>query len=356
MNNDLHSLLLDNLTTAVMLLDSSLRITYLNPSARMLLDSGGHRVLGLDFSLLLHEDPKSVKALREAIDFGRPFTKRQTLLQIPNSLSITVDYSVTPTEVGKQPALLIELQPMDRMLKISREETLVASQQNSRTLIRGLAHEIKNPLGGLRGAAQLLARQLNDEELKDYTTIIIEEADRLRNLVDRLLGPHRMPQAAMTNVHECLERITTLISAETDDGIHFVRDYDPSIPPLYADKEQLIQAALNIIRNAMQALEGRPDPTITLRTRVLRQFTISNIRHRLVCKVEIIDNGPGIPADLAETIFFPMVTGRADGSGLGLSIAQSILSQHQGLIECSSQAGHTEFSIYIPLEPSHEQP
>ncbi|ROR98868.1 two-component system nitrogen regulation sensor histidine kinase GlnL [Sinobacterium caligoides] len=350
-SNNLHSQLLDNLTTSIMLLDASLRIAYLNPSAKMLLDIGGQRLIGLDFSLLVHENHDSKLALIDALDSGTAFTKRHATLKLPTDNTITVDYSVTPIEIDHKKCLLLEMQSMDRLLKIAREETLLASQQNSRTLIRGLAHEIKNPLGGLRGAAQLLSRELIEDELQDYTTIIIEEADRLRNLVDRLLGPHRPPQAGMTNVHEVLERIIALIDAETHGAINFQRDYDPSIPALYADKEQLIQAMLNIIRNAMQVLEEQDGGRIELQTRILRQFTIRNVRHRLVCKVNIIDNGPGIPAELAEQIFFPMVTGRAEGTGLGLSISQSIISQHQGLIECTSKPGRTEFSLYIPLEP-----
>ena len=251
-------------------------------------------------------------------------------------------------------ALVLEIQPLDRMLRISREEGIFSSQQNTRALVRGLAHEIKNPLGGLRGAAQLLARELPDIALKDYTNIIIEEADRLRNLVDQMLGPHKVPEKKPLNVHEVVERVRHLLEAETQGQIHFVRDYDPSIPDLLGDKEQLIQAVLNIVRNAVEAMNGMaqkpPRPTILLRTRSLRQFTIGTQRHRLVAKIDIIDNGPGVPPDLLETIFLPMVSGRSDGTGLGLSISQSIINRHNGLIECHSQPGNTTFSLYIPLE------
>ena len=219
--------------------------------------------------------------------------------------------------------------------------------------MRGLAHEIKNPLGGIRGAAQLLARELPDEGLRDYTNVIIEEADRLRNLVDRMLGSNKLPSLAMTNIHEVLERVASLIEAEAQGSITLVRDYDPSIPDLLIDREQLIQAVLNIVRNALQALSAQSDlrlGRISLRTRTLRQFTIGHTRHRLVVKMEIIDNGPGIPPALQETIFYPMVSGRPDGTGLGLAITQNIISQHQGLIECESHPGHTVFSIFLPLD------
>ena len=354
LSNDLHGQLLENLTTSIMLLDPSLSIIYLNPSAKMLLDIGGQRSLGLNFGWLVEEDGESKQALLSALDSGLSYTKRQAKLRLASHQAITVDYTVKPTEINGKYFLLLELQAIDRLLKISREERFLASQENSRTLIRGLAHEIKNPLGGLRGAAQLLSRELVDEELQDYTTIIIEEADRLRNLVDRLLGPHRPHKSELTNIHEILERVTALIDAETNRSLSFIRDYDPSIPEFYADREQLIQAALNIMRNAMQALSGQTDGVVSLKTRVLRQFTIRNIRHRLVCKISLSDNGPGIATDLIDTIFFPMVTGRADGTGLGLSLSQSIITQHKGLIECNSKPGKTDFSIYIPLEPSNE--
>ena len=219
--------------------------------------------------------------------------------------------------------------------------------------MRGLAHEIKNPLGGIRGAAQLLSRELHEPSLRDYTDVIIEEADRLRNLVDRMLGSNKLPSLSMTNIHEVLERVCSLVDLESQGRITLVRDYDPSIPDVLIDREQMIQAVLNIVRNAMQALASQNDlhlGRITLRTRTLRQFTIGHTRHRLVCKVEIIDNGPGIPPELQDTIFYPMVSGRADGTGLGLAITQNIISQHQGLIECESHPGHTVFALFLPLE------
>jgi two-component system nitrogen regulation sensor histidine kinase GlnL len=246
-------------------------------------------------------------------------------------------------------SLVLEIQPLDRMLRISREEGILSSQQNTRALVRGLAHEIKNPLGGLRGAAQLLARELPDASLKDYTNIIIEEADRLRNLVDQMLGPNKAPDKKQLNLHEVVERVRQLLEAETHGRIRFLRDYDPSIPDLLGDKEQLIQAVLNIVRNAVEALTGMASPpsipTIMLRTRSMRQFTIGTQRHRLV-----VDNGPGVQRNLLETIFLPMVSGRSDGTGLGLSISQSIINRHHGLIECHSEPGSTTFSLYIPLE------
>ncbi len=352
----LNNPLLDNLTTAVVLVDCKLHICYLNSAAEMLLELSGSRALGLNVVQLLTENEKPLEEMTHTLESGNPYTRRQASLSLPSGQCISVDYTVTPVQHRGDDYLLLEFQPLDRMLKISREASILSTQETSRALIRGLAHEIKNPLGGLRGAAQLLAKELPDESLKDYTDIIIAEADRLRKLVDRLLGPHKLPEQKPLNIHEVLERVVKLITAETGGGIDFKRDYDPSIPTLQGDKGKLIQAVLNIVRNAMQAFtQGQQQPPqLLLQTRVLRQFTLGDRRHRLVCRVDIVDNGPGIPPELQQTIFFPMVSGRAQGTGLGLSIAQSIVNQHKGLIECSSQPGNTRFTIYLPLEPIHE--
>ena len=211
---------------------------------------------------------------------------------------------------------------------------------------------MKNPLGGIRGAAQLLARELSSPDQLEYTQIIIREVDRLRALVDQLLGPNKQLEPESLNIHEVLEHVRQLIEAEIDQTISVIRDYDPSLPDLSGDRSQLIQAILNITRNALQACEGQASCKITLRTRVLRQFTIGSNRHKLVCKIDIQDNGPGIPEDMIGLIFLPMVTGRAEGTGLGLSISQSIINRHGGLLECQSEPGNTVFTIYLPLESS----
>jgi two-component system nitrogen regulation sensor histidine kinase GlnL len=349
----LHRLLLDNLTTATLLLNDELRLEYMNPAAEMLLAISGQRSHGQFISELFTESPEALNALHQAVVQAHPFTKREAHLTSLNGQSLVVDYAVTPILSRGTTLLLLEVHPRDRLLRISKEEAQLSKQETTKMLVRGLAHEIKNPLGGIRGAAQLLARELPATELRDYTDVIIEEADRLRNLVDRMLGSNKLPALSPTNIHEVLERVCSLVDLESQGSITLVRDYDPSIPELLVDREQMIQAVLNIVRNAMQALASQPEQRlgrITLRTRSLRQFTIGHTRHRLVCKVEIIDNGPGIPAELQETLFYPMVSGRADGTGLGLAITQTIISQHQGLIECESHPGHTLFSIFLPLE------
>jgi two-component system nitrogen regulation sensor histidine kinase GlnL len=353
MNDALHRLLLDNLTTATLLLDQELCLEYMNPAAEMLLAVSGQRSHGQFISELFTESPEALTSLRQAVEQAHPFNKREAVLIALTGQALTVDYAVTPILNRNRTLLLLEILPRDRLMRITKEEAQLSKQETTKMLVRGLAHEIKNPLGGIRGAAQLLARELPSDALRDYTNVIIEEADRLRNLVDRMLGSNKLPSLAQTNIHEVLERVCSLVEAETQGCINLVRDYDPSLPDLLIDREQMIQAVLNIVRNAMQALaeqNGLHVGRITLRSRSLRQFTIGHVRHRLVAKVDIIDNGPGIPAELKDTLFYPMVSGRPDGTGLGLAIAQNIISQHQGLIECESHSGHTQFSIFLPLE------
>lgn len=348
--------ILDNLTTAVIVVDRSLRIIYLNSAAENMLETSLLRVRGLRLAGLLLETDRSVDTLQTAAETGQTYTRRETSFLLATGGRLTVDYSVTPFGPRSE-QLLLEIQPRDRQLRISREEDLLTQQEATRILVRGMAHEIKNPLGGIRGAAQLLDRELTDNGQKEYTGVIIDEADRLRSLVDRMLGPNRALQMTPINIHEVLERVRTLVEAESRGGLTFRRDYDVSLPEFPGDREQLIQAFLNIARNAMEAafeyrggdLNDEP-PTITFRTRVLRQFTIGQQRHRLVCRADIIDNGPGVPPDLLQNIFYPMISGRASGTGLGLSITQSIIGQHGGLVECESEPGKTDFIIFLPLE------
>lgn len=356
MTDAVHKRLLDSLNTAVLLFDHDLRVRYLNPAAEALLSMSVARILGERLPAFFLADPDARAAMQSAVDTGHPFTKREAELQINPFQLVTVDYTVTPLiEPGRPGQLLMELQQIDRLQRISREEALIASHKATRALVRGVAHEIKNPLGGIRGAAQLLARALPDgSDLREYTTVIIDEADRLRTLADRMLGPRQAPHFRPVSVLESLERVRSLVLAETPGHVDIVRDYDPSIPDIAADPDQLIQVLLNITRNARQAIteSGSPESggRIVLRSRAMRQVTIGSLRHRLVCRIEIEDNGPGIPREMVDRIFFPMVSTRAHGSGLGLSIAQSIVNQHHGLIECDSVPGHTVFSILLPFE------
>jgi len=348
--------ILDGLTTAIITLDSALRVTYLNSATETLFSVSRRHAQGQTLTIAIPHLLEQGMRLRRAIETGTGFIERELKLRRPGDdighELLTVDLTVTPAQFSG-PGLVLELLPLDRHLRISRDEQLLAQHRASRELIRGLAHEIKNPLGGIRGAAQLLEREFPDSEHLEYTRVIIREADRLQNLVNRLLGPNRLPQKEMVNVHEVLEHVRQLIEAEGSGSFNVMRDYDPSIPEIRADREQLIQASLNIARNAMQALSGvmQPgSPQITLRTRMRRQFTIAGVRHRLAVQIDIEDNGSGVAPTMIEKIFYPMVTTRAEGTGLGLPIAQYLINTHGGLIECQSRPGTTVFSIFLPLE------
>ncbi len=349
--------ILDGLTTAIITLDSALRVTYLNSATETLFSVSRRHVQGLALSVAVPHLVEQLPRLKRAIETGTGFIERELKLRRPGDDAghdcLTVDCTATPAQFSG-PSLVLEILPLDRHLRISRDEQLLAQHRASRELIRGLAHEIKNPLGGIRGAAQLLEREFPDSEHLEYTRVIIREADRLQNLVNRLLGPNRLPQKEMVNIHEVLEHVRQLIEAEGRALLSVQRDYDPSIPELRIDREQLIQATLNLARNALQALiaaSPRPDrPLITLRTRMRRQFTIGGVRHRLAVQIDVEDNGGGVAPAMIEKIFYPMVTTRAEGTGLGLPIAQYLINSHGGLIECQSRPGITIFSIYLPLE------
>lgn len=265
----------------------------------------------------------------------------------------TVECRVSPIHIDDA-SLLVEMIDVTRRNQISRENALLIQHGAGRQMIRQLAHEIKNPLGGIRGAAQLLERQLGDAELREYTDVVISETDRLAALVDTLLGPGGPPNKQPANVHELLEYVVRLIEAEDQKQLTVHRDYDPGLPLIDLDRDQMVQAFLNLVRNAVAALDGHG--TLTLRSRAVTNFTIGEIRHRVIASIEIEDDGPGIPPDLQDSVFYPMVTSRPEGTGLGLPAAQELLSRHGGLIEFESRPGHTVFLVRIPLnqEDAHD--
>lgn len=346
--------LLDSLTTSVLVLDSDLRLQYMNLAAESLLAISGRQLHQAYIGDIFINASQDVLEVKQALTDHHSFTKRKTQLLLLNGKSLQVDYTVTPLLDFPDAAVLIEIQGTNYAERITRDENLISTHETTRELVRGLAHEIKNPLGGIRGAAQLLAAELPDSELTDYTNVIIEEADRLHKLVDRLVGSRKPMEFRKLNIHEVLERVRNLVEAEVRDrDITVERDYDPSIPELQGDAEQLIQAVLNIVRNAVQALESphvkHRSGLIELKTRIMRNITIGTVFHKLVIRVEVTDNGPGVPPELIDSIFFPMISGRAEGTGLGLSIAHSIVNQHKGIIECKSEPGCTRFSIYLPV-------
>ncbi len=352
MQPDASKRILEGLTSAVLTFDAGLRLTSINPAGEMLFEISAKKILGHTPPELMSHSGWIVHTLHQTLKTRRPFTARGVRLLLPGPRRITVDCTVTPLSDDGD-ALLVELTQVDRMLRLARDESLLERQAANRVVIRGLAHEIKNPLGGLRGAAQLLQRELSDNGLKEYTRIIIHEADRLRTLVDRMTGPIQPLKKVLINIHEVLEHVTRLMLVEVPVGLTIERYYDPSLPELLADRDQLIQATLNIVRNAVEAMEGTG--RVQLRTRIERGFTIRQKRHRLVLCVDIEDDGPGITPELREHIFYPMVTGKPGGTGLGLSIAQDIAAKHGGLIGCDSCPKQTVFTLYLPLEATHGQ-
>jgi two-component system nitrogen regulation sensor histidine kinase GlnL len=340
--------ILDNLNTAILLFDSELMLTYINPTGEILLADSSHHLVGQSADeLFKYSDPSLLINVKQSLLMAEPLVDRAlTLNRI--SHNVTINFSATPLLVNEQVSeILIEFQQIDNHLRISKEEQLLTQQNTARLLVRGLAHEIKNPLGGLRGAAQLLDMELNDPELKEYTQIIIDESDRLQVLMDRMLGPNKLPNKNTLNIHEVLERVRQLVQVESTGGLIIENDYDPSIPDVYADKDQLIQAILNIARNALQAMEGKG--RIIFKTRIYRHMNVGHKHYKLAVKCDIIDNGPGIDPNMMSQIFYPMITGRAEGTGLGLSIAQALITQNNGMIECNSEAGNTVFSVLLPM-------
>jgi two-component system, NtrC family, nitrogen regulation sensor histidine kinase GlnL len=346
---ELQKRVLEGMSTVVLLFDADLNLDYINPAGEMLFEQSARHMMGFPFvDLVQNRDEISTSKWVDEIKSGESFTRHEVTLVLAYEKELTVNLTILPlTDSADTTEYLLEIIPVERWLRISRDEQRAEQQEVTQEILRGLAHEIKNPLGGLRGAAQLLERELPSPDLKEYTEVIISEADRLQALVNRILGPASLPKLKDINIHEVLELIRSLIKIEVKDGIEIHRDYDPSVPDVKADHDMLIQALLNIARNACEALGGKGN--ITLRTRVVRKYTIGLQRHKLAACIEVIDDGPGIPADIREKIFFPMVTGRAEGTGLGLSISQSLIQQNDGLIECFSEPGKTVFSVILPI-------
>lgn len=340
--------LLNLLTSAVICVDRNWCISYMNQAAEALVEHSLQRAKGQAITTLIHSDVFD-EQLQLSEQLREVSVIRECAVHRPGLGEITIDCVVTPLRETEQPiGYLLELSRVDRRLQIADEKQVVNQQKIIQEMVRGLAHEVKNPLGGLRGAAQLLELELADDELKEYTQIIIAEADRLKTLVNSLLGSNLLPQLEKINIHEVLEHVLQLAQSDAQNQVDFYKDYDPSIPEFLIDRGQLIQVVLNIVNNAVRATQHQGK--VTFRTRIARQFTIHDRRYRLVLRVDICDNGEGVPEHLQDKLFLPMVSGHAQGSGLGLSIAQTILRRYDGIIYCKSKAGDTCFSILIPLD------
>lgn len=343
--------LLNHLVTAVIVINGDLKLCYANSAAEQLLGLGSHRLTEHKLTDCYQVLSVESELLSIAIREHQGLTVNTANIVTLDGHHHTVDITLTPIETAETSAQgLLELRQVDQQRRIHQQLTLDAQQQAAQYLVRNLAHEIKNPLGGLRGAAQLLARELEDAEQREFTDLIIEQADRLRNLVDRLLGPQKPTQHSLHNIHEVIQKVLKLVNVTLPSNIHLIQDYDPSIPDIEMDQEQLQQAVLNIVQNAIQALEAAAEGgEIRIKTRTEHQVTIGTMRHKLVLALSIIDNGPGIKPELMDTLFYPMVTGREQGSGLGLSIAHNFARLHGGRIDCSSVTGKTAFTILLPL-------
>jgi len=343
---DYSLLTLDHLTTAILLLDENMCVAYLNHAAEGMFDVSGKNLRGHPVMQVFPNSAHLMSAVQNAASSNAKYIEHDLRIGTYAHPKLHLHFSATPLQLDQR-YMLLEFHPMDTPLKLAREEQMLDQTQANRLLLRNLAHEIKNPLGGIRGAAQLLEQELERPALREYTQVIVQEADRLRSLLEKLLTPQHAAQRSELNIHEVLERVRSVALAEVPEGLDIQRDYDTSLPSLLGDKEQLIQAMLNIVRNAVQAMERKG--TITLRTRIARQVTLAKRRFRLAIMVQVIDNGPGIPPELQDKIFYPLVSGHADGHGLGLTLAQDFISQHQGTIEFESEPGHTCFTVLLPL-------
>lgn len=330
-------------------------IEWLNPAAENLLGISQTRAARQSLLKLIGDDHEMHDILHRVLSTGATYANEMRLPPTEvHPEERQVDCRVSAVESGEcENALLIEMSDVTRRSRISRENALLIQHGAGRQMIRQLAHEIKNPLGGLRGAAQLLERQLDSDELREYTAVIISEADRLASLVDTLLGPGGPPNKQLVNPHELIEYVMRLVEPEMSSAVRVHRDYDPGLPEIELDRDQLVQALLNLVRNALTALEGQGQ--LTLRTRAVMNFTIGDIRHPVVASIEIEDDGPGISPDLQDSVFYPLVTSNPDGTGLGLPAAQELISRHGGLIEFESRPGRTVFQVRIPLTSNGPQ-
>ena len=322
----------------------------MNPAAENLLGISQARAAAQSFLKLIGDDDDMHDILHRALESSASYANEMRLPPTEvHPEERLVDCRVSVVDNGdKNRVLLIEMSDMTRRSRISRENAILIQHGTGRQMVRQLAHEIKNPLGGLRGAAQLLERQLDSDNLKEYTAVIISEADRLVALVDTLLGPGGPLNKHLLNLHELIEYVLRLVEAELGDAIQVHRDYDPGLPDIELDRDQLVQALLNLVRNAIAALAGQG--RLTLRTRAIMNFTIGDTRHPVVVSIEIEDDGPGIEPELQDSVFYPLVTSKPEGTGLGLPAAQELISRHGGLIEFESRPGRTVFQVHIPLQ------
>ncbi len=344
-------ILINQLLVAVLVLNRDLSIEWCNSSAEELLCLSRKRLVGAQLNHILKDVDFSAKAIAYSLNSGNPYHQRDTLITLLNEEKFLADISVSNLQIENEQKLLVEIRQTDREHYIGLESSEYSQHIAASALVRGLGHEIKNPLGGLRGAAQLLSMELTEPVLKEYTSVIIKEADRLGTLVDRMMAPHKQGKKQNINIHQLIEAVLNLLSLEAGDKLIIERDYDPSLPNFFACGDQIQQALLNLMQNSVQAMNG--EGRLTIKTRINRQILLGEQLYRLVLRIDISDDGPGIPKELKDKLFMPLVSGQAGGTGLGLGIAQSLIQQHNGLIELQDAPEKTTFTVYLPVSEHH---
>jgi two-component system, NtrC family, nitrogen regulation sensor histidine kinase GlnL len=345
--------LIENIYTAVLVFDKNLCLLHINTAGENLLSLSQRKINGQHIADIFPGASNLAETVERALVSKELYMEWGMNLRLVNTKSVIVDCAMTPWLVKDEcNEVIVEMVDAHSYAKVLKEENLSILHDAARKSLQGMAHEVKNPLGGLRGAAQLLEKELKGSELVEYTQIIINEADRLRNLVDKMISPNGKQYPTDANIHEVLEYVINLVDAESSEALNIVRDYDPSLPALNVDREQLIQAFLNVIRNALQAIAV--DGQITLRSRITRRTTIRQQYYKIAVQIEVIDDGPGVPEEIEGSIFYPMVTGRAEGTGLGLSIAQSLIQSHGGIIEYERVDDSTVFRILLPIQQQND--
>ena len=343
---------LSELSTGIVILDVSLEIIFINSSALSILDTTEKNSIGNTIDQIFYEEPESINDFVGALELNRNFTKTDTVLNLKKGKKVFCTYIVHSIENNNEKGLMLEIIDKESSSELIERYRMKTNQQISQDFVRGLAHEIKNPLSGIRGSAQLLSNKLDNQNLQEYTDIIIKQTDRLTSLVDNILGPNKKPDFQFQNIHYPIENVLNLVDNESGyKDIKIVKDFDPSIPDLFIDSYLIENSILNLTKNARDALidSNTSNPEIKIVTRISHGEMIDGEKNAMVCKISIIDNGPGIHEEIKDSIFFPMITGKDKGTGLGLSITQGIISQHKGNIHFTSEPNRTEFFINIPV-------
>ncbi len=341
----------ENLTTAVLVVNDQKIVVSVNTAVEDLLLLSRRSIIGKRLDQVMIGQNKVWEIIQRSHEFQSRYTLRELSFEKPRKFE--ADVTATPLMLDDKVGTILEISRTDRISRLVRETRSIEQQQTNRLMMRSMSHEIKNPLSGIRGAAQLLASELADPDLAEFTNVIIRESDRLTNLVNRVMGSHKQYAVEKLNIHYVVQHVLKLASVSSNHSLNIIRDYDPSLPEIMGDEEQLIQAVMNIVKNAIEAQVETQDALVGVQTRLERNFTIGKVLHRNLIRLRIWDNGGGVPEEIQAQIFNPMITGRAEGTGLGLSITQEIVQRHGGLVALESYKKHTCFAIYLPILTEH---